>query len=317
MTVSTISTTDAGHGPAPRGPGARRPRLLAGGIALAMACGVAATPVGAAPRPASPAEVRRILDRAVRALDKASDATRGKDPGRVSGHLRRADEYLESFGTRSGLPDFKAAFDAALRAAQSGDLPAADGALRRARTLLPALADFAVTRQAEVESRAALSAAAAGDGPGCAEALRRFEEAILHDVLIARLDQARQAIARARAAMVRRDMRAGREEVAAARRAVGGLRYAGALSRALFSMRLGTELFDGGARRAARERIQTALQEMQTAIDLAPESRRDGLEQARERARQVWRRMGRPEEGDPEILRTVTRLLERTRREQG
>src|SRR5438552_3670364 len=83
-------------------------------------------------------------------------------------------------------------------------------------------------------------AAEAGDATACAAALDRFAASILAPVLSARLREARQAIGRARTAMVRNDMAMGRTEVGAARRALDGLRYAGALSRALFALQIGS-----------------------------------------------------------------------------
>ncbi len=289
---------------------ARRAAILL--LAAAMA-GASARPACAAGRPA---DLRDSLERAGKALGKAEDALRGKDPGRVSLLLRRADEHLARFQEMSGLETLLAALESGRAAARDGRPAAAGAAVQRARMVVPGLADFAVTRQAEAAGRAALGAAERQDGPGCLKALGDLEVAVLPAVLLARVREAREAIARGRTAMVRRDMQAGLSEAAAARRALDGLTYAGTLSRALFALTVGSELLAERASLAARDQIQKALRDLKLAVELAPEPRRGVLQAAREEVLAVWKRINRPLDGDAAKLLEIAGTLGTLRSEQ-
>jgi hypothetical protein len=270
-------------------------------------------PAGGAPIIAGPPDLRDLIEKAETVLGRAEDATRGKDPGRVSLMLKRADDLIGEFQAASRLEDLHGALDAARRGARGNDLAGAAAALRRARSLLPALADYVVTRQAEESGRTAIAAAEGGDAPGCLRAIDRLESSVLGTVLLARLGEARQAIGRARAAMVRRDMATGRAEVEAARRAIDGLHYCGALSRALFALRIGSELLRDGASVAARDQVQRASRDLRLAAGLAPEPGRQAIEETRAGVLEVWRRINRPLAGDSERLEEAARQVETIR----
>ncbi len=293
---------------------ARRPRrgktLIA---ALAIAAAAIAPSAPLASDPLSAGDLDRILGRADRSLGKAENAVRGSDPGRVSLLLQRVDEEMAQFESGSRLADLEAALESGRASADGGDLQGAAEAVRRARVVLPALSDYTETRQAEIESRGALRAAGANDADGYLAALERFETAVMPGVLVTRITEVREAIARARAAMVRRDMEAGRLEVDAARRALAGLRLAGALSRSLFSLRIGSEMMDDSALLAARDHLNRALRSLSTAIEFAPEDLRDDLDAARARVQAIRKRLGKPQDGDLDALREITGVIERTR----
>ena len=311
-----------------------------------------APPRGAAhARLATPAELRAVLQKAVKALAKAEDAVRGKDPGEVGLLLLRADEHLERFQSASGLEALAAALEEARAAAGAGpagasggsagagaagagsdragaatpaaaaegsDLAAAATAVRRARDLMTPLAEYTVLRQGVEAGHAALRAAGAMDRPEFLAALDRLEKATLVPVLLARLREARDGISRGRLAMVRRDMNAGRVQVAAARRACDGLEYAGALSRASFALSVGSELLAANSVIAARDQIQKALREMRHASEFASDAQRATLEQARAEAADIWKRSARARASTVEApkLADVSRRVEAVRLEQ-
>lgn len=290
---------------------------FAAAVILSAALHAALPAAWSASPPASAADLRDSLEKAERALEKAEGAVRGKDAGRVSLLLHRADEELASFEASSGLADLIRILEDGRSAARGGNLVAAGEAVQRARALSPLLSDYTVTRQAEEASRAALGAVRGAQAPVFLEALDRFEAAILPRVLVARIGEARKAIAQGRTALVRRDMKAGAAEVAAAKRSIDGLHYAAALSRARFAMSIGSELLASRASLAARDQIQKALRDLELAIELAPGERRAALEEARRAALEIWRRVNRPLEGDPQKLEEVSRTIEELRKQQG
>ncbi|HEU4402323.1 MAG TPA: hypothetical protein VFT43_09475, partial [Candidatus Polarisedimenticolia bacterium] len=262
---------------------------LAGEITVAAAAAASPEAPSTPPAPlASAAELRGWIEKAENALDKAAGAARGNDPGRVSLILKKADDELARFEASSRLEELARAFAAGRAGSGGGDFAAAVAGIQRAREILPALADYTVTRQTEEAGRAALHAAQTGDGPGCLSAFDRLEAAVLAPVLLARAREARAAIARGRTAMVRRDLKGGAAEVQAARRAIDGLSYAGALSRSLFALRVGSELLAQRALVAARDQVQKGLRDLRHAADLAPEAQRDPLEQAYARGSEIW-----------------------------
>jgi len=278
----------------------------------------ATAPAGwSASPPATAAELRDVLEKAERSLDRAEGAVKGKDAGRVSLLLRRADEELALFEDSSGLADLVRTLEQSRASVRAGNLGAAGEAVQRARALTPLLADYTVTRQAEEASRAALGAAGREEAAVFLEALDRFEGAILPAVLLTRIGEARKAVARGRSAMVRRDMKAGAAEVTAAKSSIDRLHYAAALSRARFAMSIGSELLADRALLAARDQIQKALRDLELAIELAPEERRAALQESRGAALEIWRRVNRPLQGDPEKLEEISRKIEELRKQQG
>ena len=280
----------------------------------------AKAPATAAPpppsRPATPAELRTVLQRAMKALARAEDATRGKDPGEVGLQLLRADEYLERFQSASGLEALAGALQAAHAAADGSDLTAAGAAVRRARDLMTPVAEYTVLRQGVEAGHAALRAAGAMDRPEFLAALDRLEKATLVPVLLARLREARDGINRGRLSMVKRDMETGRAQVAAARRACEGLDYAGALSRASFALSVGSELLASNSVIAARDQVQKALRELRHASEVAPDAQRAALEQARVEAADVWKRSARASTVEAAKLAEISRRVEAVRLEQ-
>jgi hypothetical protein len=297
-------------------PAARTLRAVLLAVVLPALAGAAAVPAPPSPPRADAAALREALDRGEKMIDKAREALKGKDPGRVSALLLRADEQIALFQASSGLEDLVKDLEAARAAAGAGDGDAAEAALKRAREILFGLSDYVVARQAEESGRGALIAAQRGDAAGCLEALARFEDAILAPILLARVREARQAIARTRTDMVRRDMATGAKDAETARRSLDRLRYGGALSRALFGLRTGSELLQGGAGITARDQVQKALVALRTASTYAPDARRADLEKARAEAAEVWKHMTRTRDGDADRLAAVARTVEEIRRQQ-
>lgn len=303
--------------------------LVAASVAAgpaAPAAAAAAAPAATAPAApavdlATPTQLRSTLERAGKALAKAEDALRGSDVGEVSLFLLRSDEYLEHFQAASGLEALVKALQEARAAAGGADAAAADGpdlaeaaaAVRRARDLMPPVAEYTVLRQGAEAGHAALRAAGARDRPGFLAALDRLEAATLAPVLLARLREARDGISRGRLAMVRRDMKEGRAQVAAARRACDGLEYAGALSRASFALSVGSELLASDSVIAARDQIQKALRDLKRAAVSAPVGQQAALEQARAEAAEVWKRSARSSAAEAGKLADIARKVETVR----
>lgn len=265
--------------------------LAAGGLAPAVA--------------ATSSDLEKILERAEGAARKAADAVGGRDPGRVSRFLQRVDQELERFTDVSRLEALQAALATARREAEAGRLDGAGEAVREARQILPILSDYTVTRQAEVGGRLALLAAGRKDDGAFLEALDTLEAAILPATLLAHLRGAREATTRGRKAMARRDAKGGAAAIADLQGFLQGLRYAGALSRALFALRVGSELLREDALLAAKDQIRRSLGDLKLAIATAPESQRGALEEVRRRTFDVWKRMTRPEEEDAGRLQTL------------
>lgn len=282
-------------------------------LALGLALGTAGAAAGAVPPVESPADLQRALDKAEKTLGKTEGAVRGKDPGRVSLLLQRLDEELADFEEASRFQAMIAAIQGARTAVRSGDLKSAEVALLTARRIYPALSDYAVVRLAEESSRAALRAAQEGDATLCLQSIDRFDGSIRTPILQKRLQEARAAVGRARTMMVRRDMAAGTTAVAAIRSALDGLKYAGALSRALFGIQVGSEFLAQGALIAARDHVQRALREIRTAVEIGPKAQGPELGDAEAKVEEVWRRISRPQAGDASKLHEAERTIESLR----
>lgn len=265
---------------------------------------------------ATPAGLRSILEKADNALGQAERAVQGKDPGKVSLLLQRADELLASFQESSGLERLVKALDDGRAAARGSDMVAAGEAVRRASGLMSAVTDYVVLRQAAETSRSALRAADAQDGPAFLQALDRFDSSILAPVLLARLREAREAIARARQAMVRNNMQDGRARIAEARRAMNGLAYAGAVSRASYSLAIGAELLESDSVIAARDQLQKALRDLKTAAAVGPDESRPALEEMRAQTAEIWKRSGRANQTDAGHLVDLARRVDAIRLQQ-
>jgi hypothetical protein len=291
--------------------------LAALGLLLLAAAPGAAAAGRSGPRAADPADLDRHLDKAEKVLGRAEGAVRGRDPGRVALLLKRVDDEVALFEERSRLKDLKEAIDTARDAARGGNSAAVAVAVNRARAYLPGLADYAVLREAESAARLARAALEQGDTPQALAAVDRLEGAVLPAVLLRRLAESREAVARARAAMVRRDMQGGAREIAAARRALDGLRYAGALSRAVFGLSVGADLMQQGALVAARDQVQRALRDLREARNRAPGPLPAGLGETEATITAVWRRSTRPEKEDPGRLQEASRAIEAIRSAQG
>jgi hypothetical protein len=113
--------------------------------------------------------------------------------------------------------------------------------------------------------------------------------------------------------MVRRELQAGAPEIAAARRALDGFRYAGALNRASLAFAVAVELLREDARLAAQDQARRGLREVRLAADLADAADRPPLEGVHEEAAAVWRRMTRPRDGDAELLAAALARLDELR----
>jgi len=318
---ASLVTEARGPRPVPRGRRRGRRRRAPGRLAIAAALlgfllGATPAPPAATTSP-SPADLERRLEKAENTLDRAEGAVRGRDPGRVSLLLKRIDDELGIFEVNARLQPLASSVEGARAAARRNDLPAALREMQRARALYPPLADFAVLQQAEEASRAAVRAAQGGDPDICLAAIDRFDAALRPALLVKRVAEARQAIARTRTAMVRGDMKGGAAELRTARRAFDGLRYAGELSRAQFGLRVGADLLDLKALMAAREQVQKALHSLRAAADLGAGGP-DAAEvvRARDAVESVWRRILKPRNDDTRILLDVARTVEAIRARQ-
>ncbi len=291
-------------------------RAAAAFLAIAaLAAGLA--PSWAAPPPrAAPSDLRGILDKADKNLRKAEGALSGRDPGRVSTLLRAVDEQVARFEQESRIKDLVAALESGRAGAASGDMESASRAVAQVRELLPTVSDYTPTREVEIAARTAAAAAGAGDAAAFRTAFAGLEAAILAPVLAARLDEARRAVALGRAAMVRRDMAGGKSAARAARTALDGLRYAGALSQALFALRVSTDLIEVGATLAARDQVRKGLKGLRLASEVGPEKEREPLRQAYEQCRAVWRRMNKPHAADTATLGEIAAAIQTIRERQ-
>ena len=294
------SATDQG----PRGAAIRRAMAFSLAVALLP---VSWPPLGAATT--TPSGLRSILDKADSALAQAEKAVKGKDPGKVSLYLARVDELLVSFQDESGLAELARSFDVARAAARASEWTGAASAVRRASALMAPLSDYVVLRQAAESSRAARSAADAHDLTTFLESLDRFDASVLAPVMLARVREARDAIARARRAMVYNNMQDGRQRIAEVRRALSGLFHAGALSRVVFALSIGAEMLEAGSVISAKDQLQKALRDLKLAAETAPEEVRPALEQTRATISDIWKRASRATPDDvkraAELARTV------------
>jgi hypothetical protein len=310
---------------APRRRRARAPIAFAAAcVAVAAAFAADPPPTGTpAPAPATLApppaarltatQLRDRFEKIQKGLDKAQDATGGTDAGRVSLLLQRADELILEFESGSGLDTVIAALAASRAAAAQGDYGAARADLRRGRESLRSLSDYSVARPLEVAYRSADQALEDQDPQAFAAAIDRLEATVLPRYLHDRLADARTAIARARQAMVRRDMKTGRKEVDAARIALGRLDYASALSQARYACIIGAELAQQNAFLVAREQVQDALRQMTRALRRAPAADVDPLNEAQAAVNEVWRRLSKPQPGDPDKVARAADTLETLR----
>jgi hypothetical protein len=264
----------------------------------------------------TPTDLRSMLDKTDRAIGQAERAVGGKDPGKVSLILIRADELLASFLSAGELEALVKVFDEARAAARASDMPAAAAAVRRASGLMSPLTDFVVLRQSAESSRAALRAAETRDPAAFMDDLDRFDASILAPVLLARVREARAAVSRARQAMVRNNMQDGRARIAEVRRAFSGLVYAGALSRASYSLTIGSELLSSGSLITARDQMQKAMRDLKLALGAAPDDTRTVLEDAHAQTTGIWKRSGHAAPGDAGRLADLARAIDGVRLNQ-
>jgi hypothetical protein len=299
----TAPTTGAPAAPAPSAPASAKPS--------------ATVPAGAAKpsRLMTPADLRDRFEKCLKMLGKAEGALDGRDPGRVSLLLRRTDELILEWEAGSGLPEFLRVVAEAREAAAADDRAGAASSVRRAREVLRSLADYTVSRSAEVSFRASLAALEAGKADEFDKALSTFEATVHAPYLSDRVREGREAIARGRAAMVRKDMKNGRKEVEAASAAFGGLEYAASLSQARYGLMVAAELLREGSTLTAKEQTQNGLRALNRALERAPQTHVQGLDTARSEADVVWRRLSKPEAGDPDRLDGAAAQVETIRQE--
>jgi hypothetical protein len=273
--------------------------------------GAADSPIG----PSSPADLRDRFEKAEKSLRRASDAIDDHDPGRVSLLLRRADEEIAAFESGSGVASLIAAIAATRSAVGREDWTGAGTALRAGRIGMVSLSDYSVPRSAEVAFRAAQSALGVPDRDGALAALTRLEAATLAPALQSRLRAAHEAVARGRTMMVRNDMKGGRTEVDAARAALDGVAYVGALSGARYGLMVAAELLRDRALLAARDQAQKGLRDLRTAIELAPEAVKPALTEVQTEAAAIWRRINHAEPADADRLAADSESIETVRQQ--
>jgi hypothetical protein len=289
--------------------------LAAAGVLLAApATTPPAPPVpSAAPKRLGPGDLRAQFEKAEKSLHKAGKALDGHDAGRVSLLLKRADDEIGRFEDGSGLAVYVASVKAARDAADRNDLAAAGDALKRAKAAVASLTDYTVPRAAEVAYRSAMGAVEEKNTDDFLASLGHMEGATRAPVLLARLGDARAALARARTMMVRNDFKGGRKEVAAAGAALDTIVYAGTLSRSSFGLLAGSELLGERSFLAARDQVQKGLKNLSRALEIAPQADREDLDWARGEAVTVWQRINHPEADDPGRLEAASQRLETVR----
>ncbi|HKB08005.1 MAG TPA: hypothetical protein VKF61_07005 [Candidatus Polarisedimenticolia bacterium] len=297
----------------------RGPRRAATGRAIAFSLAVALlaapwSPLTAAPM--TPSALRSILDKTDGTLAQAEKAVKGKDPGKVSLYLARVDELLVEFQEGAGLADLAKSFDSARAAAQASEWAGAASAVRRASALMAPLSDYVVLRQAAESSRAAVAAAEAHDLAAFTESLDRFDASILAPVMLTRVREARDAVAKARQAMVKNNMPDGQKRIGEVRRALSGLFHAGALSRVVFALSIGAEMLEAGSVISAKDQLQKALRDLKLAAETAPEDVRPVLEQTRATTSDIWKRASHATPDDVKRIGELARTVDAIRLKQ-
>jgi hypothetical protein len=289
------------------------------GRALAISLAVALLPV---PWPASsaaamtPSALRSTLDKTDRTIAQAEKAVTGKDPGKVSLYLARVDELLVSFQDDTRLADLAKSFDQARASARASEWPGAASAVRRGSALMTPLSDYVVLRQAAESSRAALQAADAHDLTAFLDSVDRFDASILAPVMLARVREAREAIGKARQAMVHNNMPDGQKRIGEVRRAMNGLFHAGALSRAVFALSIGAEMLETGSAISAKDQLQRALRDLKLAADTGPQEVRPTLEETRTTTADIWKRVSRATPDDAKRTAELARTVDAIRLKQ-
>ena len=121
---------------------------------------------------------------------------------------------------------------------------------------------------------------------------------------------------RARLSIGRMDAAGAARDTAAARDALGRLRYGGALTRSRSGFLMASELLRDAAVLAARDQAQRGLRDLDDALERAPDGDRKILTEVQEEARGVWRRMSRAEKDDPDRLAAASQRIEEIRLRQ-
>jgi hypothetical protein len=262
----------------------------------------------------TPADLRDQFEKCLKTLRKAEDAADGRDAGRVSLILQRADELIVKFDAGAGIDEFVGVLSASRAAAIAGDFQAAGSTLRHGREILRSLADYTVARPTEVAYRSALAALEDRNPDDFEAAIGRLEATVQAPYLADRLRDARAAITRGRAAMVRNDMKTGRKEIVAARVALGRMGYAASLGQARHGLLVAAELLRDGAFLTAREQARQGIHAIRAALGRAPEPDVETLNIAESTANEVWRRLSKPDPGDPGRLEAAADQIETLRR---
>lgn len=303
MIASMNSTTNAS---------CRSPTHLTGLAALILlACAPAAA--AGSKDTARPAELRKVLQKVEKRIEKAGEAMEDGNSSRGSTLLRLADEDLSLFLDGSGLERLLETMARARQAAGEPDLQGAHQALLAIRAGMNTLADYIVRRDAEVAYQAARRAAEVADRDAYVEALHQLDSAILAPLLMARITTARDAIAGGRAAMVRRNMEMGRGEVETARAALDGLRLAAALSQAVFGLQIASEFIADGHAMAAREQLRDGGRALRQALEVAPDDLLADLRRVEEEVMVILDRLSKPQPEDPGTLEEALKRVQALR----
>lgn len=289
------------------------------GRAIAISLAVALLPAPLPPPSAAtltPSALRSILEKTDKTLAQAEKTVKGKDPGKVSLYLARVDELLVSFQEGARLAELAKSFDEARAAAGAEEWTRAASAVRRASALMNPLSDYVVLRQSAESSRAALLAADSHDLAGFQKSLDRFDASILAPVMLARVREARDAIGRARQAMVYNNMPNGQARIGEVRRALSGLFHAGALSRSVFALAIGAEMLEAGSIISAKDQLQRALRDLKLAAETGPQEVRPALEEARATTSDIWKRASRATPDDVKRTAELARGVDAIRLKQ-
>lgn len=291
----------------------RRPRALLPGLAALLILAGALPAAAGSKRPAKPAELRKTLDKVERRIEKIEDALEDGKSSRVSTQLRLADEDLVQFLEDSGLESMLEMMARARQAVGDPKMKGAHEALRAIRAGMNPLSDYIVRRDAEVAYQAARRAVETGDVETYVKALHQLDSAVLAPLLMAHIKAAREAIAGGRAAMVGRNMEAGRNETEAARAAIEGLRLSAALSQAVFGLQIASEFIADGYGMAARDQLRGGGRALRQALEVAPKEYQEDLGRADEDVRGVLDRLDEPLPEDPDTLDSALETIKAVR----
>jgi len=290
-----------------------RPRVLLPALAALLMFAGALPAAARSNDLLKPTELRKLLQKVEKRLEKIEDAMEDGESGRAGTLLRLADEDLVRFTAGSGLESLLEMMARARQAVGEPEMKGAREALQAIREGLDPLSDYIVRRDAEVACHAARRAVETSDLDAYTGALHDLDSALLAPVLMARITAARDAIAGGRTAMVGRNMEAGRSQAESARKAIEGLRFAAAVSQAVFNLEITSEFIADGYGVAARDHLRGGERALRTAVAVAQGDLQADLQRADEVVKGILDRLSSPLPEDPGALEGALSIVKTIR----